>query len=381
MNELENAFMATLTAPVIDRASYEIGFVSLLDSPCFILECEKYIEQLYSSGAISVDGYSRLAFLCWLGGEKWLNTAIQLWEKDIALERIGWWQALRYAIALFPVGGIERSIEVIYDIYGRFSEARNGFISLAMRLGKDKLFQALELGMRDYKLSRLTPYWHFHLIVILLASDAIDEAVSHFKALNSQDGYAIIEDGLEPWTSAPWTEVIEFYKKAGRFIKIPPSALLKNEIRLATMGDCDSAIAGINQAYAQDTSITDGFSRLAWEYHMPRHLFDEALELIEADRKTGRLSNDGCLNLAVLHALRGDLQLAVGTVSAAYEKDETLKGGYCRVAWEFYIPKGMISPALELMRLDIDSGRAFPEWIDRFDALCEMLEHPGKFNP
>ena len=189
-------------------------------------ELESYIESEYKSNKTNHDGYSKLAYFL-LTQDQNLEYALSLFTKDYEEKRQSWFQTLRYAECLAKINKFDLAESKIRKIYDLHSEACNGYASIAWSLRNSNL----------------------------LPSSAYEYASRDLKQQRSSPGY---------------------------LLNIATLAIQANKIA--------EALELVNQAYLQDPSLKNGYSRCGQELFKLNKNSQQLQLYFEKDQQLNRLS-------------------------------------------------------------------------------------------
>ncbi len=222
------------------------------------------IEDAYQNDDNLKDGLSRLAYFLMSQGR--CIEAEALFKRDYELERQTWWLQLRHAECRFANGNFIGAEEMVAAIYAKYSDAVNGYASLAMRshaLGRKE--QALNLLRLDIEHNRLSPGFRLNAAVLLAQNNCLDEGLEQVASAYAadaalRDGYARIGDcfrGAERYADA-----LAFYSRDAAIERLTPAAYLIYAEMLANTCDWERAEQAVEKAYALDDKLQDGYAVL-----------------------------------------------------------------------------------------------------------------------
>ncbi len=166
---------------------------------------------LHYGQVVARDGHSRVAY--YLLDEGNMNTAKEWFERDLELERISWYQRLRYAECLAGLGNRDEGLAVVDQVYAQYPEATNGRASIAWRLhrlGTDD--NVLPLALEDVESDRLTPGYMLNIAELAYESDEPEVAfdlVERAYQSNSELANGFVRIGLLEWRKRNWQKGIE----------------------------------------------------------------------------------------------------------------------------------------------------------------------------
>ncbi len=342
MDRIRGQFLTTLFAPAINRAEYKGIFAPLSADRIFIDDCKQRVNNAYATDHELKDGYSRLAFLLWLNDDR--AESFLLWEKDIELKRIGWWQYLRYADAVLERDGLAAAEPLYMHIHRNYPEAKNILASLGWSLRDVDINKAVELALTDERDDRMTPGFKLNLAVLLAMQCKPDEVLRHVESayaddVTLKDGYARV--GWQYfWPKKEYDHTIRWLEMDKRLGRLSPAQFVNLARVYAARGDFEASVDLVKEVYAANPDLKDGYARTAWAaYGSDPAERLKALPWLEKDYAENRLSPSHMLNLAFLRAQRGDLDAASGLVEEAYRQNDTLKDGYARIGWTAFASK------------------------------------------
>jgi len=236
--------------------------------------------------------------------------ALPWFEMDASQGRMGWWTGLRHAETLAELGQSTEAEGQVAAIYGQYPEACNGYASLAWRLRED------------------------------LGSDHALEWVER----DAQDG------------------------------RLTTGFAFNHAVMLAQAGRWPEAVAKVEQAYAANSSLKDGYARLAWIRAETRD-WKAAWELAERDVHERRLTPAWQVNMAQLLGRIGDFTRATTLLEDAYGKDFRLQDGFARLGW-IHAEVRDWKAAWELAESDVHARRLTPAWQVN---MAQLLGRIGDF--
>ena len=162
------------------------------------------VDQLYKSENVQ-NLYARLAYILWGEGQK--EQAHRLWQKEISLKSISWWNHQKYADTLVEVGRLGDAMEIIEQIYANSPEAHSGYSGLAWRIKNSDLEKALELFQKDFKLGRIRDEFLIKYTHLLAQSnknftpvlERIEDKKNQLKCIHQLSELAFVD---EDWDKA-----------------------------------------------------------------------------------------------------------------------------------------------------------------------------------
>lgn len=161
----------------------------------------------------------------------------------------------------------------------------------------------------------------------------------------------------------------------------PPLRLQAAEFH-ARAGDFAEAERLVERAYAADTGLCNGLTRLAWLKAAAGDT-PAALALMARDERQGRLDAQARLQTANLIARHGAETQATALVEEAYRQDDSLRDGLARIGWS-KAREGDWRGAVEIMARDAELHRLSPPWqvnlaqlygrLGEYDRAVAMIE-------
>ena len=375
MTELKEQFKQSIFADIISRDRYETVFLPLAEDDEFMTECEQFVRDSYTDQPCLGDGFSRLAFLLWLSGKE--ERAMQLWQRDMASDRSGWWQQLRYMSAVLKRQGLAAARRIADHVHDRFPQANNVYASLAWDLRNTDTSLAGKLASKDAEAGRLTPGFRLNYACILVEQGCMQAALKEVEMAYSaepglKDGHCRISSEYHlPRNMID--DAVELFSRdlaAGRMSANRKLQLGMLFLKQQALPDAERLVA---VAYAEDSSLRDGYSRIGWHFFRPRGFAFDALRYFRKDAELDRLSPEWTLNQGIAFATIGDLDGANEAVERAYARSRDVVNGYCRIGWEYHLPRGQVERAMDCFQRDVDLGRINGDWRDRHHVLRDMV--------
>lgn len=182
------------------------------------------------------------------------------------------------------------------------------------------------------------------------AADEIYQRDSHIKDLN----VPIAEQVLFP--AGDYQGVLQSYltdQKNGRLSDVSKIGLAK---AYAFNDRWDEATSVLENAYAGDPGLQDGYTSIGWSLFRPQWRFHEARQWMEKDQSRGRASENGALQYAQCLAATNQFDNAMAIVDDLYRQNPRINNGYARVGYMGRL-SGNLERASSLFDMEIESGR------------------------
>jgi tetratricopeptide (TPR) repeat protein len=311
---------------------------------------------------------------------------------------------LRHAECVAAIGKLDTASSMVEQVYKDEPKAVNGYAAIAWRLRKNAniLKSPWALAKRDIDKKRISTGFMLNVAELAIVEGFEKEAgkrVRQAYELNPRlkNGHARCA-WTAFWPKKDYAKTIEWFWKdlttedtestegtAGAVgqqdiesvnqiknqkskIKNSPSRLSPNwrlnlALALSANGDIDAAIRHVEGAYAEDSTLKDGYARCARAAFgsKPEDRLN-ALRYFEKDHAAGRLSPGHMLNLAMLRAQNGEFDNAIPLVEDAYRMNPELKDGYARCAWQYFRERKEYGDLIQWMTRDELSGRLTARW-------------------
>jgi tetratricopeptide (TPR) repeat protein len=127
---------------------------------------------------------------------------------------------------------------------------------------------------------------------------------------------------------------------------------------LAAAGRLEEALAEVEQAYAEDTTVVNGYVLVGWYGHAVQlHQPEKALSLFEKDQFMGRIHSNANMLWAALYTLLGDRAIAESMIVERYETDASLDGGNTLLGLCHYTREKDLVYLNRMITLDERQGR------------------------
>lgn len=325
----------------------EIGFFDLetateklLSLACSLAQQGRYheagekIEEAYSGDANLQGGYAFIgsihrAFVRY-------EQALHYYEIDRCLERLTPANRIILANLLARFQRIDEAEDEVSLAYAEDNTIRDGFSLIgSVYRSINKYEEALPYYERDKSLNRLSPPNRHILADQLARAGRLREAenevlIGYTEDPTLQNGYARIGNIFR--VKSEFKKAFQYYERDWKEGRLSPVHRALFAELLTQFGDLEAALIEVKAAYAEDLTLTDGYSRCAWAYYSKNKQYDKIIELCELDKKQGRLSPAGRLMLAEAYAWNGTILEGEMEVANAYRNDTTLRNGYVRIA-------------------------------------------------
>ena len=238
---------------------------------------------------------------------------------------------------------------------GRYSDA-GVLLRLAGDLGHRSPAAAYYLALVDARAGRIDP-----------ACETMSDAYRGAPSL--RDGFLQIA-----WLAAPtasWADALAIARRdqAERRLSLQQHTNLARLYALA--GDLTQAVALVEQAYRQDTTLRDGFIALAG-IRADAGALTEALEFAQKDHDLDRATPRGMIQHAQLLGRIGQFERAAGLIDDAYSRDPYQRDGFAQLGW-IRVEAGHYGDAWQIASRDEAQHRLTPAWTIHLAELCMRL--------
>jgi thioredoxin-like negative regulator of GroEL len=261
-------------------------------------------------------------------------------------------------------GDIDAAARGLRDIYHRHPSLnglgafiagpfyRNGHYAAARRL--------LEVDEQE---KRHTPQSAFILSLAIAREGDFAQATSLMQW--AYDRSNILRDGHAQlgWMKAEerdWQGALELAQLDEQLTRLTPEWQVNLAQLYGRLDDFEHACALIQQAYARNSELKDGFARLG-KISTEANRFQDALEFTKRDEAAGRLSPEALINLAHLHGRMQQFAKAEVLIASAYSLNPELRDAYAKLGWMYAGEKNWLD-AKRCMLIDRSLNRLGPEY-------------------
>ena len=258
----------------------------------------------------------------------------------------------------------EKLIDVIYqeDKKKKDCNARLGWIK-----SKAKDWSgALELMDKDREAGRLSPLWQINLAQVyaqtgdfITAMDLIERAYAINEVV--KDGYARL--GWIKTKTQDWSGACELMNRDLKSNRISPIWQVHLAQMVGRRGEWDRAIELIEQAYAANHDLRNGYARLGW-IKADIQDWSGVFDLMAKDHKKGRLSAEWQKKMAMILVFKGDPIGAAKMIEDCYSNEIHAVDGYALLGWAHYMAsgneqqlQGFVQKDAELERLSVEGKK------------------------
>jgi tetratricopeptide (TPR) repeat protein len=273
---------------------------------------------------------------------------------------------LNYAKALVKTDGIEAALPAVEEAYAADPKLKNGFASVAWQryIPEDMAYEkVLPYFERDIEQGRLAGDWQLNYAQALAVNGRETEAEkvvedAYAKDSSLKNGFA--RCGLqrhflfyyEPEQAVKW-----FERDRERSL-LSGQYHIHYAAALAAAGRLEEALAEVEQAYAEDTTVVNGYVLVGWYGHAVQlHQPEKALSLFEKDQFMGRIHSNANMLWAALYTLLGDRAIAESMIVERYETDASLDGGNTLLGLCHYTREKDLVYLNRMITLDERQGR------------------------
>jgi phosphorylcholine metabolism protein LicD len=167
---------------------------------------------------------------------------------------------------------------------------------------------------------------------------------------------------------------------------------LNYAVLTAKLGNIDKAEQIVEQVYQENSRVKDGYTRIGWQYYLPKKDYSAINVWLQKDKDAKRLSANALIKEAQVTALIEGMEKALPLVEEAYNKNPQLQNVYSQVAWTRYVQKNKAyDKTLKFFDLDKSRGKLNNIWqlnyaqalvaCGNFDEAQRNVEEAYKYNP
>lgn len=258
--------------------------------------------------------------------------------------------------------GIDALAEAVHSTHEDYPQAKGVAAFYAGRLCQLRRFSdARRLLELDEAAGRRTPASAYLLALCQAERGDFERAqnLMQWAYDNSQtltDGYARL--GRFKADAGDWHGAIQVARNDDVAGRLTPTMQIAVAQWHGRQGEFAAAARQIDDAYARQETVRDGFARLGW-IQAEANDWPGALEMGQRDESARRLTPGWKINLAQLYGRCGDFVRAAELIDEAYSQDAALQDGFTRLGW-VKMEQGDCRSALDLARRDEAGGRLTP---------------------
>jgi hypothetical protein len=282
------------------------------------------IEAVYSHEPEAVNGYAAIAWRL-RNKRNRLQSPWTLAKHDLDTDRLSPGYMLNVAELAMAEELPDEAAKLIKKAYElnlllTDGHARCGWSCFWPKGQRRKVVEWME---KDADSARLSPKWRLRLAQGHAAAGDFDKAISKVKTEYADnpmlsDGYARCAWQYY-WPKQQFKDLIdgmEIDKKLGR---LSATWRLKLAEAYAASGNFETALKEVERGYADNSLLTDGYARCAWQYYWPKWPCGDYSPLfiwMEKDLNNGRMSPRWILNLSQVYAAKGNYVKAKNLLSS-----------------------------------------------------------------
>jgi hypothetical protein len=195
---------------------------------------------------------------------------------------------------------------------------------------------------------------------IELAESVVETAYQRQPHLNN--GYASI--AWQRYVPDDWAfeNVTPYFERDIEHNRLAGGWALNYATALASSGRDSEAFEWVQERYAQDASLRNGYADIAFQKWQMGDRVESVLALFKKDEELGRLSGARRINSAYACAKSGNMAEALMLVESAYANSSVAMNGYVGIGFYGLASKGDYSGCLDLFEQDRSSGRLCGGW-------------------
>ncbi len=329
-------------------------------------EAQRSVETGYADEPSLRNGYARIGNILRVKGD--YRKALDYYERDWRRNRLSPAHQLIYAEILSRTGHFNESIRIVKTAYAEDPSITDGYSRCAWYhfFQKKKYSKIILFCELDRIRGRLSPNWAINYAQVIAkkgdlkkARELVQDAYKMDPGLTS--GYARCV-WQHYWPKKEYRQIIEQIESEKKDGRLSPEWELNLSQAYAAIGEYETAMRGVDEAYKKKNTLNDGRARCAWQYFWPRREYDHVIEQLEKEKTDGRLSPEWELNLSQAYAAIGEYETAMRGVDEAYKKKNTLNDGHARCAWQYFWPRREYDHVIEQLEKEKTDGRLSPEW-------------------
>ena len=256
------------------------------------------VKKVYAAYPEAVNGHASIAWHLRHKAEL-LPSPYSCAKRDLTDNRIGAGFMLNVAELAMAEDLVNDATQLIEQAYVANPSLTDGYARCAwLHYWPNKEYAKLIGWMeKDHAAGKLSPSHLLNLALAYAASGAIEKAwplVEQAYSANPflTDGYARCA-WLHYWPNKEHAKLIGWMEKDLAAGKLSPPHLLNLALAYAASGAIEKATPLVEDAYARDITLTDGFTKLAVAIYTPSHAFDAVFRLHARDIALNRLTDQG----------------------------------------------------------------------------------------
>ena len=241
-----------------------------------------------------------------------------------------------------------REIKTLFSVLISLNRGRNVLEILESNSISSLVQKVDDFDIRFKAASRLVKNGQMSKADEMIASVDVEKIYAENPSF--KDGYARI-GWIKHWPKENYEKVIQWFGKdlchSSDSCESAPISRLSPEWRInyaravAANGDIRSAEKQVKIAYAESSSLKDGYSRVAWQYFYEKEDYSSLCKWIDKDDSSNRLSVNWRMKQAIAVAKAKGIEASIPLIEAIYEKNGVLQNVFTKVAWAYLKPENM----------------------------------------
>jgi len=313
---------------------WRLNYAQALASIGDIVNAEKQVAMAYAENPALKDGYSRVGWHHFF--EKKDYSSIQLWiKRDEVTNRLSPAWRLNQAKAIAHTEGMEAALPLIEKAYDENFDLQNAYAQVAWTryISEDMAYEKLiPYFEKDLQRNRLHGEWQLNYAQALMLVDKVSDAervikntyISNEKLKNGYTRcgyYNYFVFNYNP------IKTLEWFQRDLALNRISGMWSIHHVAILATLGNIETAMSTVEEAYQKDSNLVKGYSLIAWHGHMiknndPR----KALLTYMLDKKHYSVGSPAVELLAGIHMHLGNTKKAEQLVKEYYKINSVTNG-------------------------------------------------------
>lgn len=343
-----------------------------------LTHAKSLITAAYRDDPAIQDGFAKLAAIEIAKGNS--KEGFALMAQDECFERLSPTGKLHLAQLYGRDNKIEHAKQLIKSAYAEDAMLKDGFAHLATLKKANKDWDAaLDLAMSDLRLARLSPDEKINIAELLgrtgnfiLARQIILEAYQESTIV--KDGFARL--GWIKMEHREWQDAYDLYFEDHIKNRLTPLWKSNSSLIMACLHRWQDAIDLVTEAYAEDTTLCDGYSRIGLVGYLAGLGIDFYSNQILKDKNRKNFYISNLLHQAICLAIQEKHSDSFHLVTQAYRKNAALLSWRSSVGW-IYIKLGQFERALNMMECDLKKNRMSPFWLPSYAVtlgVCNKQE-------
>jgi len=152
-----------------------------------------------------------------------------------------------------------------------------------------------------------------------------------------RDGFARL--GWIKAATKDWPGALKLMTRDLKSERLSPTLQLNLARVYGHLGDFETAVDLIEEAYSQNKSLKDGYAKLGW-IKAESQDWISAFGFMIKDYEKGRMSSKWQINLSMIQIFKGEYEGSVKLIEALYTDDKRVTDGYARMGWAHFLSSG-----------------------------------------